>query len=165
MAPFMKKPPDLRSKEEKNKELVEMFPFILPKNNMTGRVPDNYDYSYTALDWMPPGWKKKFGLKMCKDIAKSLTRTGNPRKFQIEDIKEKYGALHVYTYGSTLEIENKILPKYERISQRVCGVCGEPATKISIAWIYPLCDKCANSGRPNSYVDIDYFYGEDDGRK
>ena len=57
---------------EINKNLVSEFPFILPKNRYTGRVPDGYDYSYTALDWMPPGWKKKFGIKMCKDIKKSL---------------------------------------------------------------------------------------------
>ncbi len=145
---------------EINKNLVSEFPFILPKNRYTGRVPDGYDYSYTALDWMPPGWKKKFGIKMCKDIKKSLEKNSGPIAYQIEDIKEKYGALEVYGYGSTIDIENRVLPKYERMSERICGVCGKPATKIAIAWIFPLCDDCANSERPNSYVDIDYYYEE-----
>ena len=157
---FTKKPPDLRSDEEKNKELIDQFPFLLPKSMYTNRPPDGYDYSYTVLDWMPAGWKKKFGVKMCKDIMKSLESNRCVDRFQIEDIKEKYGELRVYTYGSTMEIEGKILPKYTGISQRICGICGEPATKISIGWIFPLCDKCANSSKPNSYVDIDYYYGE-----
>lgn len=160
MALFTKKPPDLRSKEEKNKELVETYPFLLPKDMHTNRVPAGYNYSYTVLDWMPIGWRNKFGIKMCKDIMKSLEANGNINHFQIEDIKEKYGALRVYTYGSTMEIEDKILPRYERLSQKTCVVCGERATKISKSWIVPICDECANRDRPDSYVDIDYFYGE-----
>lgn len=38
-----------------NKELVEEFPFLLPRNRFTGEVPKDYDYSYTELDAMPEG--------------------------------------------------------------------------------------------------------------
>ena len=157
---FQKKPPDPpKTTEEINKELVEEFPFIEPRDHCTGKPLDNYSYTYTALDWMPPGWKKAFGVKMCKDIKRSLDKSGSLNKYHIEDIKEKYGALRVYGYGSTVELENKVLPRYERMSERICGVCGAPATKIAIVWTFPLCDKCANSSKPNSYVDIDYYYG------
>lgn len=156
-----KKPPEPeKTREEINKELIEEFPFIQPRNHYTGRIPDGYDYSYTALDWMPKGWRNKFGIRMCKDIKRSLEKTGSLNKYRIEDIKEKYGALRVYGYGSTVDVENRVLPRYERMSERICGICGEPATKIAIVWIFPLCDKCANSEKPNSYVDINYYYGD-----
>ena len=109
---------------------------------------------------MPVGWKKRFGLSMCSALKKCLVKENALDRFRIEDIKEKYGALKVYTYGSTPIVERLLLPKYEKISERVCCICGENATKIAIPWIVPVCDKCANSDRPNSYVDIDYYYGE-----
>ena len=148
---------------ESNRKLVEEYPFLLPKDNYTGRVPNNYDYSYTKLDEMPAGWRKKFGLSMCSSIKKTLEKQNALKGFAIESIKEKFGALQVYTYGGTRVIENLVLPNYSKISERVCCVCGERATKIAVPWIVPLCDKCANSERPNSYVDIDYYYGEENG--
>ena len=48
---------------EKNKALVDDFPFLLPRNRWTGKVPDDYDYSYTELDAMPEGWRTAFGLQ------------------------------------------------------------------------------------------------------
>lgn len=148
------------AKIEENKALVEQFPFLVPIDAYSGRVPNGYDYSYTVLDYMPSGWRKNFGIKMCKEIKKELVANGDINQFKITDIKEKYGALRVYDYGSTQRIEKKILPKYGRLSERTCGICGRPATKIAIAWIFPLCDDCAKSEKPDSFVDIEYYYGE-----
>ena len=32
---------------EKNKELIKKYPFLLPRNVWTDKVPEDYDYSYT----------------------------------------------------------------------------------------------------------------------
>lgn len=47
--------------KEYNKQLVEKYPFLLPRNRWTGKVQEDYDYSYTELDGMPDGWRKAFG--------------------------------------------------------------------------------------------------------
>lgn len=143
---------------ESNKELIKEFPFLLPRDRYSGRVPRDYDYSYTKLDEMPRGWRKRLGLKLCAALKKRLIKENALDRFAIEDIKEEYGAMKVYTYGSTRSIERLLIPSYEKMTERICCVCGENATKVSIVWTVPLCDKCANSSRPNSYVDIDYFY-------
>ena len=132
----------------------------MPKDRYTGRVAKNYDYSYTKLDEMPIGWKKKFGLRMCTAIRTNLTTEDALKRFNIEEFKEEYGALKVYTYGSTRIIERLLIPQFSKMSERTCCVCGADATKIAIVWTMPVCDKCANSKLPNSYVDIDYFYGD-----
>ena len=50
---------------ESNHKLIERFPFLIPRNRWTGKVPEDYDYSYTELDSMPDGWRKAFGEQMC----------------------------------------------------------------------------------------------------
>lgn len=153
-------------KAEENKKLIEEYPFLLPRSSYSGKVPEGYNYSYTVLDDMPAGWRKKFGLRMCRDIKKSLEDSGmDVKRYQIEDIKEKFGAMYVFDNGGNLEIKNKILPKYMRMSERTCGICGGTATKIAVPWIFPLCDTCANSDRPNSYIDIGYYYGEQEEKR
>lgn len=44
----------------KNRHLVKKYPWILPRNVWTGKVPDDYDYSYTEWE-LPTGWHKAFG--------------------------------------------------------------------------------------------------------
>lgn len=84
---------------EKNKALVDDFPFLLPRNRWTGKVPDDYDYSYTELDAMPEGWRTAFGLQMCKELKEILVGAGALETYRIMDIKEKYGSLHWYDNG------------------------------------------------------------------
>lgn len=52
---------------------------------------------------------------------------------------------------------NKIIHKYENISERTCIRCGKPATKISLGWISPYCDECAEilQKRGVRFKDID----------
>ena len=54
---------------EKNKALVDDFPFLLPRNRWTGKVPDDYDYSYTELDAMHVAWD----TRQTKNSKKSLS--------------------------------------------------------------------------------------------
>ncbi len=51
----------MQSNKESNQKLIERFPFLIPRNRWTGKVPEDYDYSYTELDSMPDGWRKAFG--------------------------------------------------------------------------------------------------------
>lgn len=97
--------------------------------------------------WIPEGWRKAFGTQIWKEIRHSLYKTGGLKaifNFRITDIKEKWGALQIYTNWSTTEVY-KIIQKYEYISSRTCIVCGEPATcETPIEyWKCPYCDKHA----------------------
>ena len=99
--------------------------------------------SYTELDAMEPGWRKAFGIQMCKELKQELKKHKFLYKYRIVQIKEKWGYLHWYD-GRTPKDSKiyDIIRKYEQISAKTCGVCGKPATKISKGWIYPYCDDC-----------------------
>lgn len=96
--------------------------------------------TYTELDAMEPGWRKAFGIQMCKDIRKQLWKEGKLFKYRIMQIKEKWGELCWYDECGSKEVY-EIIKKYEKLSRNTCIVCGEPATKISAGWISPFCDK------------------------
>ena len=96
--------------------------------------------THTELDAMPCGWRKAFGIQMCKDLRKQLWKEGNLFKYRITQIKEKWGVLCWYNETASKEVY-EIIKKYEKLSRNTCIVCGEPATKISDGWISPYCDK------------------------
>ena len=99
--------------------------------------------SYTELDAMESGWRKAFGIQMCKEIKAELKKHKFLYKYRIVQIKEKWGYLHWYDGGTPKDSKiYDIIRKYEQISAKTCGVCGKPATKISKGWIYPYCDDC-----------------------
>lgn len=92
---------------------------------------------------MPVGWRKAFGEKMCEEIMDELVAHDSVDSYRVTEIKEKYAELRWYDWNSTDKIQNEIIPKYTELSRRICIRCGEPATKISMGWISPYCDKCA----------------------
>ena len=109
--------------------------------------------SYTELDAMEPGWRKAFGIQMCKEIKKELKKHKFLYKYRIVQIKEKWGYLHWYDGGTPKDSKiYDIIRKYEQISAKTCGVCGKPATKISKGWIYPYCDDCIGD---RNFTEID----------
>ena len=145
-----------KAEKQKNRELVRLFPFLLPRNAWSGRkitdgagfwpgspneVPE-YDYEYTSFDLIPQGWRRAFGLEMCQEIEDALEADGIQDKYFPVQIKEKYGTLRWYSNFTTEKLE-KILHKYEDLSERTCILCGAPATKYAVNWISPYCDKCA----------------------
>lgn len=133
----------MQSNKESNQKLIERFPFLIPRNRWTGKIPEDYDYSYTELDSMPDGWRKAFGEQMCEDIRDELVHAEYLDQYRITQIKEKYGTLCWYDFGCTERMLRDIIPKYERLSARTCIRCGNPATKASTGWISPYCDTCA----------------------
>lgn len=128
--------------KEYNKQLIEKYPFLLPRNRWTGKVPADYDYSYTELDAMPDGWRKAFGEQMCQEIEEELEKYNLQNEYRISQIKEKYGSLCWYDFGCTGKILREIIPTYEKLSKRICIKCGKPATKMTLGWISPYCDDC-----------------------
>ena len=109
--------------------------------------------SYTELDAMDAGWRKAFGIQMCKEIKKELKKHKFLYKYRIVQIKEKWGYLHWYDRGIPKDSKiYDIIRKYEQISAKTCVVCGKPATKMSTGWISPYCDDCIVPGR--KYTEI-----------
>lgn len=137
---------------EKNKELIEKYPFLLPRNRFSDEVVKDFDYSFTELDAMPDGWLKAFGEQMCEEIKQALEKDGLVNKYRIYQIKEKFGSLRWYDGNGNKEI-NKIVSKYEKLSMKICIQCGSKATKVSTDWISPYCDKCSIGLR--NITDID----------
>lgn len=66
-----------------NKILIKKYPWL--------KLDNVDDYSLTWLDFIPEGWRKRFGLKMIKDLAKFLKQNNiSPYDYTILDIKEKW---------------------------------------------------------------------------
>ena len=151
----------MRLSKEKNKELIERFPFLMPHNRWTDETPEDFDYSYTELDAMPDGWRKAFGEQMCEEIREELVRVDYLDKYRITQIKEKYGTLRWYDFGCTERILREIIPKYVHLSARTCIRCGNSATKVSTGWVSPYCDTCADDiGQYKRFVSIEEWLDE-----
>lgn len=110
--------------------------------------------TYTELDAMDKGWKKAFGIQMCKEIKVALKQSKQLYSYRIDQIKEKFGALRWYDSGSNKEVQD-IIKKYEYISYYTCIVCGKPAHFLTNKWISPFCEEHA----PHSTMERREFYG------
>lgn len=136
-------------KVQKNKELIERYPFLMPRNLWTNEIPENYDFSHTYLDDMPDGWRIAFGEEICEEILEELISTNTLETYRIIQVKEKFGGLRWYDEGGSDRIGQEIVPKYAARSMQTCIHCGKPATKKSTGWIAPWCDDCA-AGAPDT---------------
>ena len=108
----------------------------------------------TELDAMPKGWRKTFGIQMCKEIKQILKQNKSLYSYRILQIKEKYGELRWYDKNTTGEIQD-IIAKYSYISSYTCIDCGKPARYLSVGWICPYCQEHA----PNNSQERKDFYG------
>lgn len=145
---------------QKNKELIERYPFLLPRNRFTDKIPEDYDYTWTELDALPDGWRIAFGEQLCEEISEELIEHNLLDQYRIMQIKEKFGFLHWYCRGATKKIHDEIIPKYERLSERTCIHCGKPATKISTGWVSPWCEACSAQIH-DTFVSVDEWFKED----
>ena len=130
--------------QKENKKLIEKYPFLKPRNVWTDEELDDYDYSYTILDDMPEGWKKRFGEELCEDLKEELKKCNYLDKYRIVQLKEKYGSVRLYDDGSPRESRvQEIIDKYEHISERTCICCGKfPVPVTDSGWVSPICKDC-----------------------
>ena len=68
----MRTPFGKRLTKIKNRVLCKVYPFLRPWNRFSGDEIANYDYSFTELDALPAGWRKRFGLRMCHELKEAL---------------------------------------------------------------------------------------------
>lgn len=140
------------------------FPFLNTERGWKDHVRPIQ--TVTWLGAMPIGWRKRFGIDFCKELKKAILSSGGReymRTFHIIDLKEKYGSLNVYTSGATPEVE-RVIEKYEYISQFVCVDCGKDAVKKTYrGWICPYCEDCLP--KDSEWIWINPIYGWSDLRK
>ena len=110
--------------------------------------------TYNELDSLDYGWRKAFGIQICKEIKRALLNEVGVKglySYRIADIKEKNGSLVWSDFGATREV-SKIIAKYEYISARTCIECGKTADGMSTGYILPYCKNCANG------TELDMYY-------
>lgn len=122
-----------------NKELVERYPFL--RVNPEYNYPESPDELYSEKGlYLPTGWYDLF-LKCCEELREALIKIDKLNEFRIDQLKEKYGSMRIYANISD-PIINRIINRYEIISQFTCCVCGKIATVETTGWICPYCFDC-----------------------
>lgn len=135
--------PHLKEIQEYNKNLIEAYPFLRPRNRWTDETAEDYDYTYTELDAMPEGWRIRFGEEMVEEISQELKKYNFEDKYRIIQIKEKWGGLRWYDGGWPQGSQiGRIISKYESLSYKICIKCGDLAVYESQGWISPYCKNC-----------------------
>ena len=125
-----------------NKLMIESFPFLMPRNRWTDRIPENFDYTHNEMYSMPYGWARAFGFEMLCELERALREEGILDQYRIMDIKEKYGTLRWYDNCASKRVFN-IINKYCAMSIDVCIYCGAKSYYETPGWISYICKKCA----------------------
>ena len=144
----------------RNKKLCKKYPFLIPRYAWTGKVIEDYDYSYTEWDDIPDGWKIAFGDMLLKELGAELKRCNFLDKYRIVQIKEKYGELRLYDNGVPrgCNVWN-IIEDYSALSRNICISCGKPDVPHTVdGWIMPLCKKCFCKNKYNHPDDYEKCY-------
>ena len=116
--------------------------------------------TWSEFDAIPYGWRKRFGIQFCKELKEAILKSGGRKlmkEFRIHQIKEKWGkfTFYVNTYPEAVD---RVIKKYEYISQFVCVECGEDAVKKTVDWICPYCEHCLPENRKWIWIDPIYSW-------
>ena len=140
-----------------NTYLCARFPFLKFKKGF---------FQKSSRYWeIEPGWRKTFGIQLCKELKWALKRANMLHDYHITTVKDKFGALNIYDEGAPEEVHD-IINKYEYISSRTCRECGRPAkyrTKLDDMpyWEEPYCEDClknfTNYPADEYYKDFDWY--------
>ena len=132
----------IKREKIRNRKLIKKYPWLKPRNVWTGKLIEDYDYSWIEWYGWPQGWNIAFGTMYLKEFGEAVKKAGLEHKMIIEQQKEKYGQCRNYVYPTTEEIE-EIINKYEKISENVCCICGQPdVPMINDGWFSPYCFSC-----------------------
>lgn len=137
---------------EKNKELIEKYPFLAWYGNplYSGYNEETITSDYTWEDELPEGWKKAFCPQMWDELKAILEKANYVDQFRFAQIKEKYGTLRLYHSGVPEAIFEEICAwesKYEGLSEQVCINCGKPAKYMTTGWISFFCEECIKESK------------------
>ena len=126
---------------EQNKRLVELYPYLKPTDVWTGEELEDYDFSYINGEYdLPAAWHKLF-LVYCKEIRPHLIASNKLTNFRFSQLKEKYGIMRMYNFGSCASVE-EITCLYERFSKFICYACGNFSSLETAGWIGFFCAEC-----------------------
>jgi len=125
--------------QKENYDLIKEYPFLLPKNRWDKGYSLDTNFEFIEMDLMPRGWRIAFSDSLLKELKDALG--DYIYEYMVTDIKEKYGTLRWYDFGSPEEA-TKVITKYEKLSANTCIVCGKKATHITEGYIEPLCEEC-----------------------
>ena len=96
--------------KEENKALIERFPFLMPHNRFTDKIPEDFDYHYTELDAMPDGWRIAFGEQMCQEIAQA----GNGMYIRVDNTNNAEKALNAEINKlAKADVETKVFTEFD----------------------------------------------------
>lgn len=145
---------DYDLKKDKEKELIllltQHYPFLLPRNVWTGKLDENYNYSYCRfMNEIPPGWWNTFGLLYLEDLKEILDKYNYIKDFMFSDVKEKHGHLVASSFGAPEEWFSHEYA-WEYISKHTCVKCGKfPVKMRDDGWESPWCDGCFKENHDN----------------
>lgn len=127
----------------RNKKFLQRYPFMTPYSAWTGKVRDDYDYTYTEYECVDKGWRIGFGKILLEELREACLKTNYLDKLYFVQIKEKYGSLRLYSNAAPQEVMD-VLHKYDFISQYVCWYCGSPEATVvnDYGWYLPVCKCC-----------------------
>lgn len=116
----------------------KMYPWFRVKNLYNGKL----EFNINPCDEFPAGWWKAFGPMMLEELDTAIREEKLLEEFYICQIKEKYGQLRFYYHPYSEKID-RIVQKYEELSQNICINCGKPdVPMINFSWISPYCKNC-----------------------
>lgn len=145
---------DFDAEENKDKEYIfHFYRILVNKNKLVYKKLWSFLHhileiifcipTYTELDALDEGWRRNFGIQLCKDVKEQLIKDKMLYSFRISQIKEKFGGLRFYFAGGSHEMY-ALIQKYEDISYKTCISCGRPAKYMTRGWISPYCELCIN---------------------
>jgi hypothetical protein len=122
-------------KEELERKLVERWPTWFDVNGSIKRTLMPFGFEH-GDGWLGIVWR------LCEQLEPAVNRlekeTG--RKFEVFQVKEKFGGLRFYCDSSTDEID-ALIRAAEEESTRTCDVCGRQGTARGGSWIRTRCDE------------------------
>ena len=95
------------SEEGERKLFLHRYPFL--------RVNDS---EASHLDELPEGWRRAFGMELCREIKQALKRANALDEYTVLQTKEKFGALCWYDSGAPDEVAEIIERSRESIKRR-----------------------------------------------
>lgn len=135
-----------KKQRDANKALCDCYPFLIPRHVWTDKIFWLHKpYDYTLAEDFPKGWWKAFGIQLCEELREECIKHDYLHQLRLTQIKEKFGALRVYTNGSSRESDiYRIIDDYSILSENICLICGRPDTYMLDwhGWFSPYCEDC-----------------------